>query len=261
MIFNRQIEVIVDDMNFIYPDLDIDFRTAFDNEPEPNQAEIVICNVSSETENRIKKGQPIILNAGYEGDSGTIFAGVIEEAYSKWEGPDKLLRIECGDASDRWASTTVNKTYAAGSKASQIIRDLLGGFGLEVGQLSLTNDITYPRGKTFSIPLHAAIQQLARDTGSRFHINNGSIVFRAVGEGKETGFLLNAGSGLIGSPEKVTGNEDVDYLVHCFLNHRIQPDSIIKIESRTANGVFRVVKGEHIGNHQDFVTRMEVVAV
>lgn len=260
MIFRRRIEVMIDSLKFIYPGLFIDFRTAFDDDPEPNTGEIVIYNVSDESENRIKKGQTIILNAGYEGDVGTIFAGVVEEAYSKWDGPDKQLRIACGDATDRWANATVNKTYVAGTSASQIIRDMLGNFGLEVGQVSLSQDIVYPRARTFSMPLRTALQQLSKDTGSKFHISNGSVVFRAVQGGKETGFILNADSGLIGSPERVTGNDDVDYSLFCFLNHRIHADSIIKIESRTVNGIFRVVKGEHVGNRQDFITRLEVKA-
>jgi len=158
----------------------------------------------------------------------------------------------------------VNKTYKAGTKASQIIVDLCSMVGLSIGAFNLPNDMQYRQGKNESGIILRRLKTLAEDCGAKFKINKGLAYFRAPGDGDNVSFLFNADRGLIGSPEPFVeedenGNEIRGFNVKALLNHRIQADSIIRIQSNTANGSFRVIKGNHSYSETEMITEMKVV--
>lgn len=110
--------------------------------------------------------------------------------------------------------------------------------------------------------LQSVMRQIVAETGSKFHISHGKILIRPWDAGTQTGFMLNSDTGLIESPQPFEEERDGQiikgYNVRMLLNHRVTVDSILKLESKTANGIFRVKKGVHTG---DFITEVEVVAV
>ena len=109
--------------------------------------------------------------------------------------------------------------------------------------------------------LQSVMRQIVGETGSKFHISQGKILIRPWEAGTQTGFLLNADTGLIESPqpfeEESNGKKISGFHVRMLLNHRITVDSILQIQSKTANETFRVRKGSHSG--ADFITEVEVV--
>ena len=259
-LFLRRAQVLVAGVAIDYPPMSIEFRVDFDDDPEPNMAEVILYNLTADTINRIKKGSPIILNTGYKGNTGTIFVGTVESAVTTKDGPDRLTRIKAGDASDRWLKITVSKTFKAGTKASQVIRDIAGGFGLEVGEIKLVEDVTYTNGKVCHGQLQEVLRQVVADTKSKLHISKGVLLIRPPQAGTRTGFLLNSDTGLLGSPGLIE-DDKADFTVKCLLNHRLTADSLLQIKSRAVNGNFRVVKGHHIGNDREWHTEMEVKAI
>lgn len=260
--WKREVEVKVAGRSVKSPPFDVDFIVNFDTDPEPNEGEVTIYNLTRDTVNRIVKDSSIIISAGYSGDTGTVFAGVVDYKEGYWDGPDRILKLEIGDATDKWAKATINKSYKAGSKASQIIPDALGLFGLEIGSFKLPNDVVYASGCTLSGSLQAEVRKIVTDCGAKFHISNGAIFINGPDDGKKTGFLLRHDTGLVGSPERIQGDEaEADYKVKSLLNYRIHADTLLQIQSETANGWFRVVSGRHKCNESDFYTEMEVVAL
>jgi hypothetical protein len=260
--WKRKAEVLVAGKKYILDDFEIDFKVEFDDDPEPNISEIAIYNLSNDSISTIKKGSNIILNAGYEGDVGTILLGKVEKPETTWEGVDKKTNILIGEGSDVWMKAYVSKTYAPGITSKAILSDLSGQFGMELGDFRLTKDITYMKGKSVSGMLQTIMREVVKDTGSKFHISKGKIYIRTPEAGDNTGFLLSADTGLLESPtpfeEDVDGKTISGYRVKMLLNHRITVDSILQIQSKTANGMFRVWRGTHYG---DFITEVEVVAV
>lgn len=252
----QKAEILVAGKKFIKDDFEIDFLVNFDDDPEPNICHVMIYNLSDSTIALLKKGENIILNAGYEGDIGTILLGTIEKPETSWEGIDKVTKLTVGEGSDKWLKAYVNKSYAPGITSKAILTDLAGMFGMELGELNLVNNITYTRGRSVSGMLQSVIRQIVAETNSKFHISQGKILIRPWEAGTETGFLLNADTGLIESPQYFEEENRSGYRVRMLLNHRITVDSILQIESKTANGIFRVCKGSHSG---DFITEVEVV--
>lgn len=255
----RQASLLVAEKEIKHPELHMEFRVDFDDDPEPTLAEVKVYNLSQDTISKLKKGVPAVLNAGYQSNVGTIFLGRIEDAKTQWSGVDKITTITIGDGAEEWMKTTVSKTFKQGTKASQVIRGIIGLFGLEVGEISLEQDVTYVKGKVVHGQLQSELRKIVvDDCKSKLTITNGVISIRPPNNGVQTGFLLNSDTGLIGTPETIEG-EGADYTVTCLLNHRIREDSLIRIESSTANGDFRVVKGTHDGS--TWHTKIEVVAI
>ena len=256
----REVNLKAGDKEFNGDDFEIDFRVPFSTKEEPDISEIRIYNLSNSTIESIRAKAYVILNAGYKGDVGNILSGKIETINTVWEGVDKVTVLKVSDGGFEWRNAIVNKTYQAGTKARYIMADLASILGLEVGEISPKNDIEYKLGKSISGHVETALKQLVKDTESKMYINKGRIFIRDKNKGTETGFLLNSDTGLIGSPEKVEEEKDgqkvIKYKVQSLLNHKISTDSLIQIESKTINGIYRVESGVHTG---DFITEIIVV--
>lgn len=260
----REAELVIDGRSFQYDTFKVDFSIKYDEWAEPNLSEASIYNLTDNTINQIKHGSHLILNGGYRGDVGLLFLGRVDTVYTVWEGVDKITKMKISDAAEEWFYTTVSQTFARGIKASEVLMAIAGGFGLELGDFELANDITYPLGRSVSGPLYHVMKDIVKDTGSKMYIINSRMFIRPYEKGDPTGFVLNADTGLIESPERVEKDDFDDipggyigYKVKSLLNHRINVDSIIQLESRTANGLFRVIEGEH--KSDDWRTEFEVM--
>lgn len=264
--FGREASVSSGGVRLTSPPQDIHFQVRFDTDPEPNLAVIDVFNLSSDTTNRFRRGETVILGAGYRGDVGTIVAGVIDEVRSAWNvargsGNERVLRLEATDASERWMTTRVSRAYRPGIRASQILSDLLGTYGLEIGALQLPEDVSYINGRTLHTTLRAALRQVVEDCGAKLHTSGGAVFILPPEQGLGVAIVLSPDTGLVESPERIDSDEGEFWRVVSLLNHRIRADSIVKVESRGLSGYFRVVKGEHICGDQDYETRMEVAAL
>lgn len=255
----REVQLIVGGKKFTFPEQTIYFNINFGEETDSNDADIDIYNLSNETINLIKKEQPIILNAGYEGDVGNIFLGGVVEASTETQEVDRVTKITATDASEAWNKLEVVKTFKAGTRASQMLQAFIAMTGFDIGAFELPNDIEYLRARTFSGKLPSVIKQVAKDAGAKVHITKSKIYIRDPKAGDDVSFLFNNERGLIGTPEPFEDEDVSGYKVRALLNHRVTTDSMVQIESSTANGTYRVRKGSHKADEGTFYTEMEVV--
>lgn len=260
-LYKQKVELMAGGKSFNNDDFEIDFIVEFGDNSDPKISKVMIYNLSEETIAAIKSKAYVIMNCGYGLDIGNILTGKIDKVDSNWEDVDKITEIYVGDGSFEWGYKRVNKTYAVGSTSKFVIGDLASQLGLEVAELTLEKDITFPRGRSVSGALQHELRKLVNETDSKMFINKGKLYIRPKKKGTVTGFVLNSDTGLIESPQRINeedeqGNSIIKYNVRCLLNHKITTDSILVIESKTANGNFRVVKGRHTG---DFITSCEVV--
>lgn len=73
--WKRQATLQIGSKRFGMDDLYFKFTVPFEDSEKLGTATIEAYNLSPATRNSIKKGMPIILNAGYEGDIGAISPG------------------------------------------------------------------------------------------------------------------------------------------------------------------------------------------
>lgn len=261
--FARVIEVTIEGKTLTNDDIDIDFMYDFDDELENNVSEINLWNVNNDTINRINKGSEIVLKAGYKGDVGVILVGKVGDMEVNYYDVDKELKLYVSDGVNLWGRW-ISKTYRS-MMADEIIRDLLSIVGLSIGQIALTNNRSY-NNLVVNCSLEEVLKNIAHNTNSKFYIKNGMGYFVSKEYADKEIVVLNRYSGLLNSPTKQTidvGEDDnrksLDgWKIDCLLEHRITVGSRVSVQSKTANGMFRVVKGKH---DSSFTTSMEVLPV
>lgn len=261
--WKRQIEVLFGNRQLTAPPLSIEFDLPFDNSSDTDAGHVRLYNLTAETIRKAKPGASIVVRAGYEGDVGTVWAGVISRATTSWSRVDKVTEFILSDTTSDWLSTRVRQTWAAGTKASTIVTALVRMTGLDLAALSLPNDISYESGKSVLGPVKPVLDEIAKDTGAKLYVERGRVYLVPPTYQQARQIVLNSQTGLLESPEPVVeeGQSEVtSYKVRCLLNHRILINTPIQLESRWVTGQYRVTKGRHIATDEDFVTELEVTA-
>lgn len=248
-LFKRGKQLIIGGKTF--PDLDMDFDVKFGDEDEPDVSMVTVYNLSPDSVAHIKPGQRLTLNAGYDGNLGNILSGHISDIQQGKDSVDHSYKVMVTPENLTTLTKTVNKTYSPGVTAMQIVTELLRESGIESGNITLENNITYENGKIISGSLAKALQDIAKETNSFYFNRNGIIFIVANRYELDTGFLLRPDTGLIGSPEVIDIDGQVGYKITCLLNPLFVLGSVFRLESKMVSGLFRVQNGSHSG---DFIT-------
>ena len=246
-------------------ELDFEFDIPFDDDLEPNEAEIVVYNLSDETIKNLKSREVITVDAGYTGDTGQIFKGYITRVRTKYDGADKITTIKALD--DVKNHTVESLSFAAGTKASAILRTLIDKTGLPVAVMSIRRDHTYENEQTVDGDLMQAISKYSEVCGVSTYTLKGKIYCRYIKEGDNINFTVKAETGMIGSPseyeEEVTAEDYKDvingYEVEMLLQHRMQTAAIIDLESLITTGQYRVRSGKHLYDGLSATTELKLM--
>ncbi|MBM7623642.1 phage protein [Sporohalobacter salinus] len=252
--FGRTARLTVDDKEIIYPDLEMNFEVSFDTGSDGNVGNIEVYNLSDETIKLLKKGQSFVFKAGYKNDLGILTMGQIESSTTKFEQGDKLTKIVINDNTQKWVNTKINKTWRLKIKASQVAEQIINKIPLNIGEISVAEEKTYHKGKTFSTTAKRALEEIAKDTKSKLHISKGKVYLRPSDKPSQIAYKLTPDTGLIASPQRVDNN-DKRWKVQSLLNYKFESDAILSIESDTIEGKYRITEGKHTG---DWITEMEV---
>lgn len=264
--FGRVVKIEVAGLTFTNA-MDLEFTVPFDDDSEPNEAEIVVYNLSRATVGRLKSDEEISITAGYGSDTGVIFTGVISMVKSKWEGQDKVTTIKAIDNINQKDQDIDSISFKAGVKASYILKTLVGKLKLPIAVFKTRKDHTYTEAVTVSGGLMSNINQYAEVCGVSAYINKRKVYVRHLSDGDDLGFTVTADTGLVGSPEEFTeevDNEDYTETTSgvkfkMLLEHRITTASIINLKSRDLSGRYRVREGRHVCNEGDFYTEITAI--
>lgn len=240
--------------------LDVEFTVPFDDDMEPNEAEIIVYNLSDNTIKQLKKDAAISIEAGYKGDTGVIFKGYISKVKTNRNDVDKVTTIYALD--DIKDHTVESKSYAANTKASYILKELIDKTGIPVAVFSPRRDHTYKDSQTVDGDLMENIKKYAEVCGISVYVNKGQIYARYIKEGDNLNFEVSVDTGMIGSPssyeEEVTAEDYTEtvngYEVDMLLQHRMSAGAIVKLTSKETNGTYRVCSGEHRFSPSEAVT-------
>ncbi len=247
-------------------ELDCEFSIPFDDNTEANEAEITIYNLSSTTIKNIKQKAKITVTAGYGTDTGVIFSGYISAKKTYYEGCDKITEIKALDDMDLKEKDIESITFAAGTKASKILKTLCQKVGLPIAVFSIKRDHTYKDEETIDGGLMENIERLAGICGVSAYILKSKIYVRPLSTGDNTRFTLSVDTGLLSIEEfeEEETNEDYTdtvkgYNIEMLLQHQLQTASIITVKSKQVNGTFRVRSGSHEYDGTNFITKAEVI--
>ena len=263
-VFGSVATVITGDVTIKSEELDVEFDVPFDDDMEPNEAEIIIYNLSDNTIKQLKKDAEISIEAGYTGDTGVIFKGYITKVKTKRDDVDKKTTIYAKD--DIKDHTVESLSFAANTKASYILRELINKTGIPVAVFSPRRDHTYKDSQTVDGNLMENIKKYAAVCGISVYVNKGKLYARYIKDGDNLNFEVSVDTGMIGSPssyeEEVTAEDYTDtvdgYEVDMLLQHRMSAGAIVKLTSREANGTYRVCSGRHRFSPAEAVTSLKM---
>ena len=264
--WKRAANIALGGQKYDLEDFNFSFKATQEDRPTIGQNDIKIYNLAESTRNALKKSDPCVLNAGYEEDYGTVFAGQIAEIEHKRQGVDWITTIKAVDAMSQWMGSHINKTYKGPISAEDVLSDVLGIFGLEVQKKELARNITYPRQKLCQGKVKDVLRQIVvGDCKSRFIVRNGQVVINNPRDGIQTGYKLSLETGLLSvQAEKATQSVDTEnrpekqsqqekeatapaYKAVCLLNYNIGCADIVQVDSPTLQGEFAVMSVVHEG--------------
>lgn len=231
--------------------LDVEYTVPFDDDMEPNEAEIIVYNLSDNTIEQLKKGAEITVESGYKGDTGVIFKGFISKVKTTYEDADKVTTINAMD--DIKDHSMESQSFAAGTKASTILKALIDKTGIPVAVFKIRRDHTYKDSQTVDGDLMENIKKYAEVCGISVYVSKGEIYARYIKEGDNLNFEVSVDTGMIGSPcpyeEEIVAEDFTDvvngYYVDMILQHRMRAGAIVSLKSKRENGTYRVCSGTH----------------
>lgn len=273
----RKINLIVADKNGDGLDLS-QFRIVFDvklsDSQTPNTAQVRIYNLSQTVASQIQQEfTSITLQAGYESNFGTIFAGSIKQViYGSENNVDTFIDISAGDGDIAYNYAFVSKSLSAGANQADIVTATLEPMlqnGIGLGFVDDTDSKNLPRCKVMYGMSRDYLRKSALNTNTNWSIQAGN--YQSV---KQTGVLpnqaivLNSKTGLVYTPNQT--NDGI--IAKCLLNPNIKIASSIQINQNdiqaeliqdqnvsgsaeastpspiAADGFYRVLVAEHTGD-------------
>ena len=281
MIFwDREATLQIGEDRYSLDELNFSFEVPFEDSEELMTATVEVFNLSETKRNSIADDQQIIINAGYKGNVGVIFIGKISNYEHKQEALDWKTKILATDSMEEWLSGKINKAYNESIFAEDIIRDLLGELGIEIGEMDLAVNKQYPRGRSCVGKLKDVLIQISvNECKSRLLVQHGQIYINNPSDPIDTGYLLSPETGLLKensdgkSTEVETGNttdkttdekkeESYSKQFISLLNYNLKAGDHIKVKNKNVDGEFKIIKGVHKGAYQgDFRTTIEVKEV
>jgi hypothetical protein len=183
-------------------------------------------------------GPQVTIDAGYEAEHGTCVTGKSASYEVKQNKADTVLSMKIFDETTKWANSIIATTYR-NQTASSIIQSMTSKIGITTDSVQVGTDKTYT---TFTaLYFRHALQKLCNDTGSEFFFQNGILTVQSKTKpGTANALLLTPTTGLIGVPEKSQNGIKFKTL----FMHKLQGGSIVKIESKNLNSVYKIITGK-----------------
>lgn len=254
-------------------DLRIEFQIEKTNNSTPNKANIKISNLSETTRNKLREKDALIrLFAGYEGDMGAalLFVGNSERIVNAWDTPDIVTEIEAKDGQQALRETRSNFSFGNNTSANAIVNRLVKDMGFPLQQ-----DFDIPgkyNGFTFNGRAKDGLDQVTSRFGYEWSvINNEVLIIPKGGASTRNAVRLSAQTGLVNTPERMIDQEGkfndaltkpLEWKINSLLNPRLDPGTLVDLESKQAKGLFQIQKVRHYGDTRgiDWFSEIEVRA-
>jgi hypothetical protein len=248
----------------IHSTLRVAFRVDRTSQKEPSPAEITIWNLSKDSRAALESARlPVELSVGYSGQIFRIFSGDLLDASTQRQGVDLVTKLQLQDGAGRYRSARVNESLAPGTPLSAAIQAAATALGLPLGNLAahLTNvrGTTQALQKGFALVGSAQEQltKLLKLAGYGWSIQDGQLQVLAPGEPApgET-VVLNADSGLVGSPER---GQDGTVKARSLIVPGIAPGRLVIIDRAEEAITLKVERALHVGDSwaSDWYTEIE----
>lgn len=232
-----------------------------------NSAVIKIWNLNQNHRNLIKDfGDEVTLYAGYrEGGSDdglqVLFIGDTTAVSHFFDFPEIITVLECGDGDKFINQLRVSVSFAANSKARNIISAIAFQMGLPIIEYAASDDLVYRQGFQHIGMGKDALTKVCDYLDLQWSVqNNGLQIIPAKGVISEPAIYVNQNTGMQGVPQRFTyrridlyraiDSPSTGYKVAVTLNPLVLPGSKIILQSThlDVKGPYRVESIRHEGD-------------
>lgn len=237
-------------------ELHINFSVEKSDVSSPNTAKISLWNLSPAHKAALEKKDCVVtLNAGYRGNVPMVLTGTVTNVVTEDDGADQKTTIDVLDGRKELRDSYLTLGYLSTTDSKTILQDAAGQMGLP---------ITFSQGASFK-PMESysyvglaknVLDKVCASNNLTWTIQNGVIQVTKSNEPISTiAHLISSKTGLIGSPKKLTKSEknsgnaqdnssknkaQAGWEIRYFLNAAIGVNDLIQLQSKAANGIFRV---------------------
>lgn len=229
----------------------------------PNTGKVTIWNLNKAHLAELEKQDcVVIVQAGYGSNLSQAFSGTVTHASTTKEGADQMTEIEVADGMVELRDTNISVSYAEGTSTDAIYSEIASQMGLPFSSSpgALESPTVLSNGFSFVGSAKNLLKRLVRMDGTDWTIQDGILQLTKPGEPVSLScYELNAGSGLIGMPKRVSlsassgtgtggstgedgGTAQLGWEVTYLMNLAIGVNSYVHVTSRMAEGFFRVQK-------------------
>jgi hypothetical protein len=243
----------------------IQFSAPFSHDNTPSVITLDLYNISPNTQNFIRKGSTVILEAGYATDLGVISEGTISYVYPRTsEGTgDIKTSFSFLEGTDYSKNKDIKLSLSSGISGLDAINRIAQASGITISELKLPNSKSYSDGYSVDGSSMDAIDQIATDCGAEVYYKRGRLVVNHLKDTVGTELSYDAEHGLIGYPQPLDWDPENNvsgFSVELLLNHRISVGSPIKLNSKYGGGgIYRFQNGTHSFDGTNFRTTGEVI--
>lgn len=284
-LYDRKARVVVNTQ--VIEDLRIQFKVKRTLKKEPSTCEVCITNLNEESRALLQqKHDKLILEAGYKDTIAQLFSGDSRFVDQKREEADWVTKIQCGDGERAYQYRRISKSFAPGTRVSDVVAAVAQAMGLTVTGLDKVQGLTeqFTQGYTSYGKASQELDSLLRGRGLEWSIQSGQLqILSEGGTTQDRVILLTSkpdNTGLIGSPEHGNPEKDVPVSpdqfvvvgqkkqgppilkVKALLQPGFYPGRKLQLKSESEDGVFRIQTVTHTGDtHGDaWYSELEVLS-
>lgn len=235
--------------------LRVTFKVERDRGKSPNTAEIAVYNLAEATRAKVsEKGIATVLEAGYSGQSSTIFSGKLEAGKSVRDGVDWITSFQSTDGGKELREGRINLSFKKVSIAGAFERVAeslglgLGNAREKLAQGNIRGAVTeFANGLVMSGPSRKELDRLAKTYGYTWSVQNGQLQLLGPNDAIEPNdaIILDSDRGMIGSPE--SGEKGV-VEARALLIPQLEPGRAVALSSVQVSGFYRVDKVTYTGD-------------
>jgi len=235
--------------------LRVTFNIERDGGKSPNTAEIAVYNLAEATRAKVgEKGILTTLEAGYSGQSSTIFSGKLEAGKSVRDGVDWITSFQSTDGGKELREGRINLSFEKVSVAGAFERVAeslglgLGNAREQIAKGNIRGALTdFANGMVLSGSSKKELDRLAKTYGYDWSIQNGQLQLLGPTDAIEPNdaIVLDSDSGMIGSPES---GEDGIVEVRALLIPQLEPGRVVALSSEQVSGFYRTEKVAYNGD-------------
>lgn len=247
--------------------LSISFKIKHSLKRDGNKAEFKLYNLNEthRAEFQTNKDVKVTFEAGYSENIDQIFKGDIITSIPSKEGVDFITTMQAGDGQNQLRRSKISESWKKGTPLDKVLKTMAKKMGVGLGnafekisQGDIRGSLT-ELASGFSVAGTTAdeMTKMARSMGYEWSIQGGQLQFLEIGKDLgNTAIVLNAASGMIGSPEP--GKKGI-VNVKSLLQGKLIPGKKVLIESVGINGLYRIQTVEHSGDSKggDWFSQIE----